>query len=75
MIWTQNYRHPVVNVGQEGIRRGREDSATLDHVALPVSPSIPQASECEQLAVAHLETVGLLRLAVSHPLVEAVGRN
>ena len=34
------------------------------NLALRVSPSIPQAGECEQLAVVHFETVRLLGLAV-----------
>jgi hypothetical protein len=70
----QNDWHPIVDVGQERIWRS-QDSATLDYIALRVSPSVPQAGEREQLAVVHLETVGLLRLAVSHPLVEPVSRN
>lgn len=71
----ENYGHPVVNVGQERIWRSRQDRAGLYYIALRVLPSIPEASKCEQLTVIHLETEGLLRLAVSPPLIEPVRRN
>ena len=47
VVGTQDDWHPVVNVGQERIWSGRQDGATLDHMALRASPSIPQAGECE----------------------------
>jgi len=57
VIRTENYRHSVVNIGQERIRCGRKDRATLDHLSLRVCPPVPKAREGKQLAVVYFEAV------------------
>jgi hypothetical protein len=71
----QNDWHPVVNVGQEGIRSDRQDRAALDCLPSRVFPSIPEASEREQLAAVHFKAVRLLGLAFPLPLIEAICRD
>jgi hypothetical protein len=75
VVWSKDYRHPVVNVGQERIWRRSEDRAALDYIALRVSPSIPEASESEQFAFTHFEAVRLFRLSFALPLVKAISWN
>jgi len=64
-----------VNVGQEGIRSGRQDRAALNQLSLRIPPAVPESGESKQLAAVHFKTVRLLYLAFSLPFIEAVCRN
>jgi hypothetical protein len=57
-----------VDVREVRVRCGGDNRATLYLYSLVIDPPIPQASECEQLAVSNLKGVRLLDLAV--PLAE-----
>ena len=61
-----------MNIGQERIRCGRKDRATLDHLSLRVCPPAPKARESKQLAVVYFEAVRLLGLSISLPLVKPI---
>jgi hypothetical protein len=64
-----------VNASHERIWCGREDRAGLNWLTLWVYPSIPQASECEQLSIIDFEAVRLLCFTFPFPLIESIRWN
>ena len=69
-------RHPVVEVGQRLVGRGRDDrEGPPDRLGRRVAPARPQAGEGERRAVAADDPVRLADRALALPLVERIDRH
>src|ERR1700694_2037680 len=64
-----------MHVGYEMIRRGGQDRTGFQPSASRLAPPIPQSSKREHLALAHLETKGLLGFRGAQPFIEGIGGN
>ena len=71
-VGRRDHRHSVVDRLEHLVRRGRQDGARLQRLAVGWVPPVPEAREGERLTVAELDVVGLLARSLPFPPLETI---